>query len=480
LKVETQALENRQVEMTVEVPDEQLQRALRSAARRISHEVKIPGFRPGKAPYNIIAQRVGEETLFDEALDEMGQDLYREALEQAELEPFAPGTLNEVVSRQPLVLRYTVPLTPEIDLGGYRNLRIDYEEPVVDDEAVDSVMEELRQGQALIEPTDRPVEMGDVVVVDVHGELLESDDEEQDEDRELVDEKNASLLLEDETDWPFPGISDELVGLETGQEVSLQHTFPDDYRNESLRGRTAQFDFHCLEVKSRIVPEWSDDLAKTVGDFDDLLSLRIRIRENLTEELEQRSKTEYRDSVIDAVIEGAEIDFPPYLLEREVDDMLHDLSHRLERQNMTVQDYLETQSKTLEELRQEFEPDAKKRLLRGLVLGHVVDEEGIEVEESEIDEALDKIVEPLGDDSTQLRQQLDNPATRRQIELDLLTDKAVERLMAIARGESEEDESAAPAPADDVDELEPARQATEGGSTPDEEESAEEEDSSEE
>ncbi|MGA9533290.1 MAG: trigger factor [Anaerolineales bacterium] len=437
MKVETQSLENRQVEMTVEVPDEQLQRALRTAARRISREIKIPGFRPGKAPYNLIAQKIGEDALLDEALDDIGQELYAKALEEVELEPFAPGTLNEIVSRQPLILRYTVPLTPEVDLGDYRNVRIEHEEPDVDDEAVESVMEELRQGQALIEPVERAAQMGDVIVVDVDGELI---DDNEAEDSTLIEEKNASLLLEEETDWPFPGISDELVGMEAGQETSVEHTFPDDYRNESLQGKQARFDFTCLEVKSRMVPEWTDDLARNVGDFDDLLALRIKIRENLTEEMESRSKNEYRNSVMDAVIEGAEIDFPPYLLEREVDDMLHDLGHRLERQNLSLQDYLQIEGKTLDELREQFEPDARDRLLRGLVLGHVVEEEGIEVEASEIDEALDKIVEPLGDDSTELRKQLNNAATRRQIELDLMTDKALERLLAIARGEAESEQ----------------------------------------
>jgi trigger factor len=457
LKVETQSLDNRQVEMTVEVPDDQLQRALRSAARRISRDVKIPGFRPGKAPYNLIAQKVGEETLLDEALDDIGQELYAEALEEVELEPFAPGTLNEIVSRQPLVLRYTVPLSPEVDLGDYREVRIPYEEPEVDDEAVDSVMEELRQGQALIEPTERAAQLGDVIVVDVHGELI---DEDESEDSALIEEKNASLLLEAETDWPFPGISEELVGIEAGQEIRVEHTFSDEYRNESLRGKRARFDFTCLEVKSRMVPEWSDDLAKNVGDFDDLLALRIKIRENLTEELENRTKNEYRASVLDAVIAGAEIDFPPYLLDREIDDMLHDLGHRLERQSLSLQNYLEIEGKTIDQLREDFEPDARERLLRGLVLGHVVEAEGIEVENEEIDEALDKIVEPLGDDSAELRKQLNNAATRRQIELDLMTDKAVDRLLAIARGEVQEEPATDKKPEAEQDEtVEPESEA---------------------
>lgn len=433
MKVETQNLEDRQVEMTVEVPEDRLQGALRAAARRVSSELEIPGFRPGKAPYNVVANKVGADYLLDEALDELGQDLYREALETTSLDPFAPGTLNEIVSRQPLVLRYTVPLEPEVDLKDYRQLRIDFEEPVVEDDAVEEVMEQLRQGQALIEPADRPAAMGDVVVVNVLGELLP--EKEGGEREELVNENEASLLLEEETDWPIPGISEHLLAKEGGAEVTIEYTFPEDYRNESLRGRQAEFEVTVLEVKSRILPEWTDNLAQNLGDFDDLLSLRLKVRENLQEELVGRSNSEYRDEVMDAILDGAEIVYPPSLLEREIDDMVHDLHRRLERQNVSLADYLEMEGIGQEELREQFEPQAEQRLLRGLILGEVVESEELEVGEEEIEAALDRIVESLGEGGEGMRSQLDNPATRRQIEVDLLTDKAVERLLAIARGQ---------------------------------------------
>ncbi|MFP3853734.1 MAG: trigger factor [Anaerolineales bacterium] len=439
MKVETEILEQRQAQMTVEVPEDKMQKALRTAARRISKEIKVPGFRPGKAPYNIVAQKVGEDYLLDEALDEIGQDIYQQALEEAELEPFAPGTLDEIVSREPLVLRYTVPLEPEIDIGDYRDIRVEYEAPEVSDEDVEEVMEQLRQGQALIEPVDRPAEEGDVVVVNVTGKLVAAADDEQAEDEPLMEEDNASLLVEEETDWPIPGISQHLIGLEAGQEIEIEHIFDEEYPSEELRGRSANFHFTCLEVKSRIVPEWTDSLAQNLGDFDDLLSLRIKVRENLEQELESRLETNYRDDVMDKVVETAKVIYPPYLLEREIDDMLHDLQHRLERQQLSLQDYLNMEGRTLEDMREDYREEAEARLLRGLVLGRIVEAEGLEAQEQEIDEAIDEFVEPLGENAQEVRQRLDNPATRRQIELDLLTDKAVKRLISIAKGEAESD-----------------------------------------
>lgn len=432
MKVDTNELADRQVELTVEVPSDQLQIALQKAARRISKQMKIPGFRPGKAPYGVVANKVGEDVLLEEVIDEIGQDVYRQALDEADIEPFAAGILQEIVSQRPLVLRYSVPLSPKIELGDYRSLRIPHEEREVEDEAVEEVMEELRQSQALIEPVERPLQMGDVAVVDVEADLLKPD---EDEEGRLLEDKSASILLEEETDWPVPGIAERLLGLSVEEEAEFDFQFPEDYGNEDLRGKEARFKLRCVDVKSRILPEWSDSLAQNLGDYEDLLALRIGVRERLQEQQERQTRQDYQDEVMETILEQAEIVYPPSLLEREIDDMIHDLGHRLERQGLTLDQYLELEGKEQDELREEIKPEAESRLLRGFALGQLVEEEGLEVGETEIEAALDKVVEPLGEQAEQLRTQLNTPAYRRQIELDLLTEKAVEQLAAIARGE---------------------------------------------
>lgn len=452
MKVETQELEDRQIELRVEIPDDRVQRAMRIAARQVSKRMKIPGFRPGKAPYEIVVRNVGHSYLLEEALETLGQDVYKEALEQSNLEPFAPGALEEVVSDEPLVLRYTVPLSPEVDLGEYRDIRVDYEEPEVDDEALEEVLEELRQGQALIEPADRAAEMGDVVVLDIHGELHDSKDEEGD----LLDEANISLLLDEDTDWPFPGISTSLVGAEAEQELTLEHQFPEDYTNESMQGRSAQFQVQVHEVKSRHVPEWSDDLARNLGDFDDLLALRLKVRENLTEEANRRADSQYADAVIDTLVEGSQVSFPPMLLEHELEDMLTDFSRQLRGQNLSMEDYLKIEGKSEEDLRAELMPRAADRLTRGLVLNEVVELEGIEATEEQIDQEMDDLFSGLGEEAGSVREKLNTPQNRRSIELDLLTNQAVQRLIAIAKGEFTEVESPETAQEDPPSEPESA------------------------
>ena len=225
LKIDTEALEDRQVQITVEIPDERLQAAMRSTARRLSRETRIPGFRPGKAPYNIIINKFGEEIVFEEALDDLGKEIYRQALEEMELDPYGPGSLDEVVSRDPLVIRYTVPLSPEVDLGSYREIRIPWEPPQVTDDALEAVLEDIRQRRALIEPADRPAQLSDVVVLNISGELRDPPDE---RDATLLDNQGVEVLVAEETDWPIPGIVEHLVGLEAGDERQFEYEFPEE------------------------------------------------------------------------------------------------------------------------------------------------------------------------------------------------------------------------------------------------------------
>ena len=435
MKIDTETLKDRQVQLTVEVPDDRYNAAMRSAARRMSKKDKIPGFRPGKVPFEVAIGRFGLDAIFDEALDTLGQDVYKQALEDSELEPFAPGSLNEVVSREPLVLRYTVPLAPEVDLGTYRKVRVKYETPEVSDEALEATMEDLRQRQALIEPAERPVEMSDVAVIDIEGNLNEPD---EGESAQVVKESGISLLIQEDTDWPFPGIADELVGIGAGETRTLTHTFDDEYPAEELRGKAATFEVTCQEVKSRFVPEWSDDLAQAIGDYESLLDLRIKARESLAENAEREAEAEYADKVLEKIGEGATVTYPPLLADQEVDDLLHDIVHRLEAQKLTLEDYLQAENKTEADVRDDLRPRAEERVERALILGKVVEEEELEVGEQEIAGRIQRLAGSIQDPEGNIFKALNTSQSRRRIENDLLFEKAIDRLVAIAKGEKPE------------------------------------------
>lgn len=438
MKIETIDLEDRQLQITVEVPGENLQAAMRTAAKRLSRETRIPGFRPGKAPYEMVLNRLGEAVVFEEALDTLGQEIYRQALEDSDVEPYAPGRLEEVISQDPLVLRYTVPLAPDVDIGNYLELRIPYEEPKVSDEVFEETLENLRQSRALIEPVNREAQLSDVVVLDIHADLKEPEDE---EDQVIIDVQGIEVLVEEETDWPVPGIHDHLIGMNTSDERQFDHTFGEDYSIERLRQREAIFQLTCQEIKSRYVPVWTDELARNIGEFEDLLDLRLKVREELTEGVIREAEAEYSQLVIDTAVEGSTVDYPPILLTEEIEQMVSSLERRLASQNMTLDDYNKIESKTMEELRSELEPKAQERLIRALVMGKLVELEDMKVEDQEISDQIDRMVSPFEDQADELRKAFDTPQSRHRVALDLLTSKAVKRIVAISKGDADLAES---------------------------------------
>lgn len=453
MKIETKPLEDQQVEMIVEVPEEDLEKAKRGAARRLSKNTKIPGFRPGKAPYQIIVNKFGEELVLEEALETLGQDMYRKGLEKADLEPYAPGSMDEIVSQDPLTIRYTVPLAPQVDLGDYRDIRVPFEQPGVMDEDVEKAMEELRQRQALIEPADRPAELSDVIIVDAYGELKDPD---EGQEAVILEADDLSVLVEEDTDFPVPGVVERYKGLQAGDELEFDYTFPEDHENEEIQGKQAKFKISCKEVKSRLVPEWSDNLAQNLGEFESLLDLRLKVRESLQEQKEANSRAEYNEEVIAKVLEQADIKFPPVVLEEEMEQLMGEVAQRLQSQGLTLEDYLKIEAQTVEELREELEPEAVQRVKRGLMLGQLVEQEHLEIEEAEIEAQIDKIMESFGGESSpDLRKAFSSENSKRRIALDLLTDKALQRLTTIARGEAEkQDEDQPVEPEEDVQSVE--------------------------
>ena len=431
MKIESQPLDNCTLALTVEVEDERVQPALKAAARKLAKQLRFPGFRPGKAPYETVLRQVGEGALYNEALEDLGQKVYQEALEQEKIEAFAPGELQDV-QLKPMVLKFTVPLRPEVELGDYRGtLRVDYTAPEVTDEAVQESMDHLREHQSELTPVERPAQLGDVVTLDAKGFL---NDGENPSDFLLAD-KDVALLLDEAAEWPMPGFGPMVVGMSAGEEKKFDLTFPDTYPNDSLKGQLGHFEVTVKEVKQRALPEWTDELAQTFGDYESLDDLRAKVRADLAAQAEQSVRREYADKVVTQLADSAEVKYPPVVLEQELDEYLEDLDRRLREQRLTLDDYLKIQGKKKEDFREEVRPQAATRLKRTLVLGKVVDLEGLTVDEQEIELAIDKLSTPWGTQAAEMRKVLSNDRARRMVSLDVLSDKAVDRLVAIARGD---------------------------------------------
>jgi trigger factor len=430
LKITTEPLENRQLSLIIEVDEEQTQQAMRRAARQIAKQVNIPGFRKGKAPYELIVQRYGEDTIRREAVEALIEDAYDKALNQESIEPFSSAMLEDI-QLHPITFRFTVPLRPTVDLGDYRGFRLKPPKIKIDKKQVKQALEEIRQDNAMLELVERPFALGDGVVIDLVGRTAEWE--------EFLNVEGVRLILEAEDDGPAPGFAAAIDGMEAGEERTFTLTLPGDFPQEELRGQEAEFTVKMVEVYDSTLPKLDDDLARTVGNFDSIKELEKHVKEQLQQAEQQRVDEQYAEQVLEAIVEQAQVEYPPVMLEREVDDIAKEFERVVKREaRLSLDDYLRLQDKTMEELRDEFEPNAATRLKRALALGEVARLEKLEVDEEEVGTTIDAVSAPWGVRAEAVRTSLSSDAGRRALGSRLLANKAVQRLVAIAKGEAPE------------------------------------------
>ena len=430
LKIETHTHEDRTMHMTVEVPEERVRPALQKAARELSKRYPVAGFRPGKAPYEHIVRQFGERAVYEVAMDDLSQSVYQEALDQEKIEAYGAASLNDF-ELKPMVLKFTVPLKPVVEMGDYRALRVPYDPPGVPEDEFERVLDSLRERQAVLEPVDRPAALGDVATLDINSFINEG----LNPSDFLMTDKDVALQLDENADWPMPGFVPQVVGMAANDTRKFDLTFPTDYANESLRGQIAHFEVTCKEVKQRTLPEWNDELAKEIGDFQTLDELKVRVREDLQKQAERSTLREYQDKVLNQLVEQTTVQYPPALLETEVDDLIEDLDSRLREQRLTLEDYLKIEGKTKEQLREEFKPRAEQRLKRALVLGRIVEAEKVEVQPEEVVEQIEQSSALWGEQAPRVRDYLASDKGRQSLVVDMLTTKALERITTIAKGE---------------------------------------------
>jgi trigger factor len=433
LNITTESLENRQLRLIIEMDEEETQEAMQRAARRISKQVNIPGFRKGKAPYNLILQRFGEDTVRKEAAEALIEKVYDEALKKEKVEPYASASLEEL-ELDPITFTFTVPLSPTVDLGDYRDYRLKYKQPKVSKKQVQEALEDLRLQNAILELVERPVEIGDGAAV---GLLATVDGE------ELLKGDQIHVMVENDSSYPAPGFSEAIMGMAAGDERTFTLTLPDDFPREDLRGREADFSVKMVEVYDQTIPELDDDLARTVGNFDSLKELEKQVKEQLLQAAQQKADQDYAAQVLEDLIEQAQIAYPPIMLERELDDAVKEVEQMVKRDaKLSLEDYLRLQDKTMEELREELEPSAETRLKQALLMREVAQLEELDVDEGEIRSQIEAMSARWGVRSEEVRASLNSDAGQRAVRSRLLADKAVQRLVAIAKGEADQQSEA--------------------------------------
>jgi trigger factor len=462
LKIEKNLQDDRQAQLTVEYTNQEFEGFKRRAAKKIAKETKIPGFRPGKAPYDVILNRYGEGSILQEAIDILLDSDYGKILEEAEIEPSGPGNLEEIESYDPPKFVFMVPLEPEVDLGDYREIRKDYELEPFDISKVDDFITNLRRNAATIIPADHPAEEGNLVYFNLSGEFLNP---EEDEDATITDKTPQQVVIpvdgeESETEWPFSGFAKKLLGVKAGDTKEIQHKYPKNYHDEEYQGKTAVFTVDVQSVKELELPDLDEDFVKTMGEYESPEAFRDSVEEQMKTDHQETYDENYFNEILNDITENTKIVYPPQMLAHEEEHVLEDIKSRLEKQNLDFETYLKLRETDEEKfMEEEVRPVAKQRLERSLVIDALIEAEGLKLDQEMLQQQINQVMSEVfySGNAQEMQKEMGKEEFSRAISMEgvqrTINAQLQERLKLIATGqpipEDEEETEAAESAVED-------------------------------
>jgi len=429
VKVTSEKTENCQAFLTVEMEPEEVEESLERSYYRLAKKTNIPGFRKGKAPRAILERYIGKESLLEDALNSLLPEAYEKAIKEQKIEAFAQPHI-EIAQTDPVVFKVAVPLTPTIKLGDYQRIQIAPEPVELSEDDVSATIEQLRHQHATWEPVERPVDFNDLVVLDVESNL---------DDKPFINQKGAQYQVLHDLPLPAPGFAEQLVGMRRDEEKEFKLQFPSDYPKGELAGKEPSFKVRVTEIKQERLPELNDEFAKEISpDFNSLDLLREKVSTDLRLRAEDKARIDFEERVIEAVVDITELEFPPILVEMETNRLINQQLRRWQMSGKGLEEYLSSINKTEEELRQELNPLATKRVSQSLTLGRIAEEEKFEVSDSEISAEIENMTKSATENKDELNKFLNTPQACKSIEQVLITRKTIQRLVEIAKGSGKE------------------------------------------
>ena len=405
----------------VEVAADDVQRGIQRAARALAREMRLPGFRKGKAPPSLVVQRLGFGAVFEEALRESLPEWYERALLDSGVSPVGDPAI-EIVSApegegEELEFKFEIGVRPAAKLGGYKGLEVGRAEAEAPEEIVDREIERIREGFAKLEPVERSAADGDVLLIDFEG---------------FVDEKAfqggqaSDYLLELGSGQLIEGFEEQLRGVSAGDKREVKVTFPADYQAEQLAGQEAVFRVEVKEVREKVLPALDDDFAAEASEFDTLEELRADVGERVAQVMDERTEQDFRIAAIDAAVDEATVEVPDDLVTARATERWERAERQLASRGMSPDAYLQMQGKTREEIIDESRPDAERELRREAVLAAIADAEEIEVSDEEMVEALEHTAEHERTTPEKLLKRLRDDGRDALVREDLRTRKAID------------------------------------------------------
>lgn len=418
MSLQVEKLEKNMAKLTIEVPAEELEKAMQNAYLRAKNRITIPGFRKGKAPRKMIEQMYGKGIFLEDAANALIPEQYSKALEECDLEIVSQPEIDvtQIEPGKAFIFTAEVAVKPEVTLGEYKGLEVPKSETEVTDEEIEAELKkEQEKNSRTITVEDRGAENGDIATIDFEG---------------FVD--GTAFEGGKGTDYPLtlgsgsfiPGFEDQLVGAKTGDHVEVNVTFPEEYQSKDLAGKAAVFQCDVKKVETKELPELDDDFAQDVSEFDTLVEYKEDIKKNLTERKEREARTAKENAAVDKAIENAQMEIPDAMIETQISQMLDDFSRRMQSQGLTMEQYMQFTGMTADKMREEMKPQALKRIQTRLVLEKIAETENIQPSEEEVNEEIGKMAEMYKMEADKLKELLGGRELE-QMKKDMAVQKAV-------------------------------------------------------
>lgn len=422
MSVQVENLEKNMAKLTIEVPAEELEKAIQAAYMKQKGKISLPGFRKGKVPRHMIEKMYGVEIFFEDAANELISQEYPKAVEESGLDIVSRPTVDveQIEKGKPFIFTAEVAVKPEVTLGKYMGVQVTKIDTSVTDEEVDAEVNKERENNArTITVEDRPVADGDTAVIDfegfVDGVAFEGGKGE-----------NHSLVIGSHSF--IDTFEEQLIGKNTGDEVEVNVTFPEEYHAPDLAGKPAVFKVKINEIKGKELPELDDDFAQDVSEFDTLAEYKESVKTKLQERKEAAAKRDKEEEAINKIIDKSKMDIPEAMIETQVANMLNDFANRMAQQGLSMEQYMQFTGMTVEKLQEQMKPDAVKRIQTSLVLEQIAKEENIEVTDEEVDAEITKMAEMYGMEADKLKEYMGD-AEKDSMKKDLAVQKAVDLIM---------------------------------------------------
>ena len=426
MSLQVEKLEKNMAKLTVEVPAEQFDEALKTSYKKNRGRFNIPGFRKGKAPQALIEKMYGPGVLYEDAVNEIINQTYRDAAKESGLDIVSRPDIEveKVEKGQNVVYTALVALKPEVTLGEYKGIEVERARPEVTDADLEAELKKVQeQNSRLVSVEDRPVENGDQVVIDFDGYI---------DGIPFEGGKAEDYSLTIGSHSFIDTFEDQLIGKNREEEVEVQVSFPESYHAKELAGKPAIFKVVIHEIKAKELPELDDEFAGEVSEFETLEEYKADLKAKLSETKQKQATTENENNVLEKVVANASMEIPEAMIEEQISGTLEDYARRMQSQGLTMEQYMQFTGMTLDKLREDIRPQAEKRIRTRLVLEAVVAAENIEVPEEAIDAEIEKMATLYKMDAEKTRKLMGETGLNRMRE-DLAVQEAIDFLVAEAK-----------------------------------------------